>query len=63
MTYHGTNFNKSLLIGSFLNVTRIQKFEEFFRLEQKNMSVSDYEKKFLELIRLVPYIQANEALK
>ena len=39
------------------------KIEEFFRFEQKNMLVSDYEKKFLELVRLVPYIQADEALK
>ena len=27
------------------------------------MSVSEYEKKFLELVRLVPYIQADEVLK
>ena len=35
------------------------KSEEFFKLEQKNMSVSEYEKKFSELVRLVPYIQAD----
>ena len=39
------------------------KIEEFFRLEQKNMSVSKYEKRFLELVRLVPYIQVDEVLK
>ena len=39
------------------------KIEEFFKLEQKNMSVSRYEKKFSELVRLVPYIQADEVLK
>ena len=27
------------------------------------MSVSEYEKKFLELVRFVPYIQADEVLK
>ena len=27
------------------------------------MSVSEYEKMFSELVRLVPYIQANEFLK
>ena len=32
------------------------KIEEFFILEQKNMSVSKYEKRFSELVRLVPYI-------
>ena len=37
--------------------------EDFFILEQKNMSVSEYEKRFSELIRLVPYIQADEVLK
>ena len=39
------------------------KIKEFFRLEQKNMSVLEYEKKFSELVRLVPYIQADEVLK
>ena len=39
------------------------KIEEFFILEQKNMLVSEYEKRFSELIRLVPYIQADEVLK
>ena len=39
------------------------KIEEFFILEQKNMSVSEYEKRFSELVRLVSYIQANEVLK
>ena len=39
------------------------KIEEFFILEQKNMSVSEYEKRFSELVKLVPYIQANEVLK
>ena len=38
------------------------KIEEFFILEQKNMLVSEYEKRFLELVTLVPYIQANEVL-
>ena len=27
------------------------------------MSVSDYEKRFSELVRLVPYIQADKAMK
>ena len=39
------------------------KIEEFFKLEQKNISVSEYEKKFSELVRLVPYIQEDEVLK
>ena len=39
------------------------KIEEFFKLEQKNMSISEYEKKFSELVRLVPYIQEDEVLK
>ena len=38
------------------------KIDEFFKLEQKNMSMSEY-KKFSELVRLVPYIQADEVLK
>ena len=39
------------------------KIEEFFILEKKNMSESEYEKRFSELVRLVPYIQADEILK
>ena len=39
------------------------KIEEFFKLEQKNMLVSKYEKRFSELVRLVPYIQADEVMK
>ena len=39
------------------------KIKEFFRLEQKNMSISEYKKKFSELVRLAPYIQADEVLK
>ena len=47
----------------FPQIHKDSKIEEFFRLEQKNMSVSEYEKKFSELVRLVPYIQADEVLK
>ena len=32
------------------------KIEGFSKLEQKNMSISEYEKRFSELVRLVPYI-------
>ena len=39
------------------------KIEEFFRLEQKNMSISEYEKRFSEIVRLVPYIQGDKVLK
>ena len=39
------------------------KIEEFFILEQKNMSVLEYEKKFSKVVRLVPYIQTDEVLK
>ena len=56
MVYHGTSFSKSLLIDSFLKSHKDSKIEEFFRLEQKNMSVLEYEKRFSELVRLVPYI-------
>ncbi|KAH7569592.1 hypothetical protein JRO89_XS06G0201200 [Xanthoceras sorbifolium] len=39
------------------------RVEEFFRLEQGNMSVADYERRFLELIRAMPYIADNEEEK
>ncbi|KAL5835340.1 hypothetical protein ACOSQ4_014837 [Xanthoceras sorbifolium] len=42
---------------------RHARVEEFFRLEQGSMSVADYERRFLELIRVVPYIADNEEEK
>ena len=39
------------------------KIGEFFRVEKKNMSVSEYEKRFSELVRSVPYIQTDGVLK
>ena len=46
MAYHGTNSSKNSLIGFFPQSHKDSKIEEFFKLEQKNMSVSEYEKKF-----------------
>ena len=56
-------FQQELTDRFFPQSHKDSKIEEFFRLEQKNMSVSEYEKRFSELVRLVPYIQANEVLK
>ena len=39
---------------------RDAKVEEFYRLEQGDFSVPEYEKKFSELIRLVPFFAENE---
>ena len=39
------------------------KVEEFYRLEQGSSLVLEYEKKFLELIRLVPFFAENEQEK
>ena len=44
---------------SFIDV----KVEEFYRLEQGDFSVPEYEKKFSELIRLVPFFAENEQKK
>ena len=63
MEYYETNFSKNLLTYVLSSESKDSKIEEFFTLEQKNMSVSEYEKKFSELVGLVPYIQANEVLK
>ena len=56
-------FQQEFTDRSFPQSHKDSKIEEFFRLEQKNMSVSEYEKRFSELVRLVPYIQADEVLK
>ena len=37
--------------------------EEFFRLEQGTLSVTDYERSFSELVRHVPFIRDDEVLK
>ena len=39
------------------------KIEEFFRLEQRSLTVIEYEQRFLELVKLVPIIQENEEHK
>ena len=39
------------------------KIEEFFRLEQRSLTVTDYEQRFSELVKLVPMIQENEEHK
>ena len=39
------------------------KIEEFFRLEQRSLIVTEYEQRFSELVKLVPMIQENEEHK
>ena len=56
-------FQQEFTDRSFPQSHKDLKIEEFFILEQKNMSVSEYEKRFLELVRLVLYIQGDEVLK
>ena len=49
-------FQQEFIDRFFPQSYKDSKIEEFFKLEQKNMSVSGYEKKFSELDRWVPYI-------
>ena len=42
---------------------RDAKAEEFFRLEQGTLSVTDYERSFSELIRHVPFIRDDKVSK
>ena len=42
---------------------RDAKVEEFFRLEQGTLFVTDYERSFSELIRHVPFIRDDEVSK
>ena len=39
------------------------KIEEFFRLEQRSLTVTEYEQRFSELVKLVPMIRENEEHK
>ena len=36
------------------------KIEEFFKLEQRSLTVTEYEQRFSELVKFVPMIQENE---
>ena len=54
-----TEFTDQFFPKSYKNT----KIEEFFSLKQGNSSVPEYEKKFFELIRLVPFIAENEEQK
>ena len=56
-------FQKEFTYRFFPQSHKDSKIEEFFKLEQKNMLVSEYEKKFSKLVRLVPYIHVDEVLK
>ena len=42
---------------------RDAKAEEFFRLEQGTLSVTDYERSFSELVKHVPFIRDDEVSK
>ena len=44
-------------------VYKDQKIEDFFKLEQGTISVTDYEKKFSELVRHVPLFCDHEVQK
>ena len=39
------------------------KIEELFKLEQRSMTVTEYEQRFSELVKLVPMIQENKEHK
>ena len=56
-------FQQEFIDRFFPHSHKDSKIEELFRLEYKNMSISEYEKRFSELVRLVPYIQVDEVLK
>ena len=49
-----TQFKEEFLEKFYPTVYKDQKIEEFFKLEQGTMSVTNYKNKFLELVRHVP---------
>ena len=58
-----TQFKEEFLEKFYHTVYKDQKIEEFFKLEQGAMSVTDYEKKFSELVRHVPLFCDHEVQK
>ena len=58
--YHMGGVQERIYREIFPKSYKDAKVEEFYRLEQGDSSVLEYEKKFLELIRLVPFFAENE---
>ena len=58
-----TQFKEEFLEKFYPTVYKDQKIEDFFKLEQGTMSVTDYEKKFSELVRHVPLFCDHEVQK
>ena len=56
-------FKREFIERFFPKSYKDAKVEEFYRLEQGSSSVPEYEKKFSELIRLVPFFAENEQEK
>ena len=52
-------FTDKFVLASY----RDEKDEEFFRLEQGTLSVTDYERRFSELVRHVLFIRDDEVSK
>ena len=55
-----TQFKEEFLEKFYPTVYKDQKTEEFFKLEQGTMSMTDYEKKFSELVRHFPLFCDHE---
>ena len=60
---YGLSSRENLQKDFFLKDYKDAKVEEFYRLEQGSSTVPEYEKKFSELIRLVPFFAENEQEK
>ena len=58
-----TQFKEEFQEKFYPTVYKDHKIEEFFKLEQGAMSVTDYEKKFSELLRHVPLFCDHEVQK
>ena len=57
---YGRSSRENLQRDFFPKSYKDDKVEEFYRLEQGSSSVPEYEKKFSELIRLVPFFGTRE---
>ena len=58
-----TQFKEEFLEKFYPMFYKDQKIEEFFKLEQGTMSVTDYENKFSKLVRHVPLFYDHEVHK
>ena len=56
-------FQQTFIDRFYLRSYQDAKIEELFRLERRSLTVTEYEQRFSEIVKLAPMIQENEEHK